>query len=112
ANTTSPYFGASITSVRNSSDVPLFFDSTWVDGEVQNGAPGSPVSSPLDLTGSTTGSASSPANDHWRFLIARHGRAINVCMADGSARRVGLEDTYQLIWHKGWVKYSLKLPVK
>ena len=48
--------------------------------------------------------------DHWRFLIARHGRAINVAFADGSARRVPLEETYMLQWAGVWAKYELELP--
>jgi hypothetical protein len=31
-------------------------------------------------------------------------------MADGSARRVPLEQTYLLRWTAGWVKYKLDLP--
>ena len=46
-------------------------------------------------------------NEHWRFLIARHGRGINGCMADGSARWVPLEETYQMKWNAVWQGYRL-----
>ena len=46
-------------------------------------------------------------NDQLRIWIARHGRGINMAFADGSARWVGLEDTYNLTWHPGWNRYIL-----
>ena len=52
--------------------------------------------------------AGSPA--HWRFLLARHGRGINVCFADGSARWVPLEETYRMKWSYNWTGYGLTLP--
>ena len=55
-----------------------------------------------------------PANspEHWRFLIARHGRGVNVAMGDGSARWVPLEETYMLTWKSSWKPYRLSsLPV-
>jgi prepilin-type processing-associated H-X9-DG protein len=65
------------------------------------------VQSPSNLDGDSL-----PANapEHWRFLIARHGRAVNAFFADGSARRVPLEETYLLTWKAGWIKYRLQLP--
>jgi prepilin-type processing-associated H-X9-DG protein len=51
------------------------------------------------------------AQEHWRFLIARHGRAVNGYMADGSARPIPLEETYQLTWKSDWNKYRLSLPL-
>jgi prepilin-type processing-associated H-X9-DG protein len=53
------------------------------------------------------------APEHWRFLISRHGRAINVCMADGSARAVPLEETYMLTWKQDWKPTKLfNLPLR
>jgi prepilin-type N-terminal cleavage/methylation domain-containing protein/prepilin-type processing-associated H-X9-DG protein len=101
------YWGGNIASVRGSSDVPVFFDSAWVDGLWTNGSVASPITPPPNLTGIPCATDPS-ANDSWRFLIRRHGRAINVCTADGSARRVPLEDTFQLKWFKTWERYSLK----
>jgi prepilin-type N-terminal cleavage/methylation domain-containing protein/prepilin-type processing-associated H-X9-DG protein len=108
------YFGSYIGSVKNSSEVPVFFDSVWIDGLVDNFAPGGsasspvPVETPPDLTGASVAVATTSGVDHWRFLIARHGRAINICFADGSARTVPLADTYQLDWHKDWYRYTLQ----
>jgi len=50
--------------------------------------------------------------DQFRFLMARHGRGINVAMADGSARWVQLEELYLMSWQDGWIKYRLHLPAK
>lgn len=100
-------FGANITAVRPSSEVPIFFDSIWVDGsDFPNGTPTAQAPPPPTLTGSGAGTGTSHV-DHWRFLIARHGRGINVAMADGSARWVPLEETFQLKWTPFWVKYTL-----
>jgi prepilin-type processing-associated H-X9-DG protein len=95
-----------ISHVRGLSEVPVFFDCNFVDVRAPNGTPDTPVQSPPDLRGDLPVSA--PA--HWRFLIARHGRAINVAMADGSAQRVPLEETYLLRWAGMWEKYRLTLP--
>jgi prepilin-type N-terminal cleavage/methylation domain-containing protein/prepilin-type processing-associated H-X9-DG protein len=105
-------FGSNITSLRPSSEVPIFFDSVGVDGsDFPNGTETAQAPAPPTLTGSAAGSTSHM--DHWRFLIARHGRGINVAMGDGSARWVPLEETFQLKWTPYWVKYSLtNLPRK
>jgi prepilin-type N-terminal cleavage/methylation domain-containing protein/prepilin-type processing-associated H-X9-DG protein len=95
-----------INQVRQLSEVPVFFDCTFVDVRAPNGSKDSPVQSPPDLRGDLPVSAP----QHWRFLIARHGRAINVATADGSARRVPLEETYMLRWAGLWERYTLSLP--
>jgi prepilin-type processing-associated H-X9-DG protein len=100
------YFGTTIQSMRGTSDVPVFFDSVWVDVIVSNGTATSPVQNPPDLTGVPSYTSGSP--QHWRFMLRRHGRAINVSMADGSAKRVLLEDLYQLKWAKNWQPYTFK----
>jgi prepilin-type processing-associated H-X9-DG protein len=64
------------------------------------------VQNPTDLTGVPSYTSGSP--QHWRFMLRRHGRAINVCMADGSAKRVPLEELYQMKWNKSWEKYTFK----
>lgn len=96
-----------ITSVGSLSDVPVFLDAAFVDVLPLNGSDASPVEPPPDLSGSDI-AATSP--EHWRFLLARHGRAVNACFADGSTRAVPLEQTYQLAWKTGWTKYRLALP--
>jgi prepilin-type N-terminal cleavage/methylation domain-containing protein/prepilin-type processing-associated H-X9-DG protein len=110
------YFGVSVTQIPHSSDVPLFFDSVWIDAEPQNYST-SPTSGnapmPPDLTGNADNGAKSPDMDHWRFLIARHGKAINVCFVDGSAATVPLNGVYQLTWGPGWTPYSFdNLPIQ
>jgi prepilin-type N-terminal cleavage/methylation domain-containing protein/prepilin-type processing-associated H-X9-DG protein len=96
-----------ISSMNNPSNVPVFFDAAAIDARPVNGSPGSPAEPPPDLRGQgiTVGSP-----EHWKFLLARHGRAVNVSMADGSARRVPLEETYLLGWKADWVEYRLQLP--
>ena len=88
-------------------DVPVFMDAAYVDCLPVNGSAAEPPKMPPDLlgTGVTVGSP-----DHWRFLLARHGRGINVNMADGSTRWVPLAETYMLTWKAGWTKYRLQLP--
>jgi prepilin-type N-terminal cleavage/methylation domain-containing protein len=97
-----------INSAKNPSDVPVFMDSIFADFRPINGAPAAPVSSPPNLRGD---SFPPTAPEHWRFLIARHGRGVNAFLADGSARWVPLEETYQLTFQSGWMKYRLKLPL-
>ena len=78
--------------------------SVYVDFAPVNGFEAFPASTPPNLKGDKF-----PLGppDQWRFLIARHGRGINACMADGSARWVPLEETYMLTWKSDWVKYRL-----
>jgi len=99
----SNYFGWNINKVKPIAEVPVFFDSTWVDGNDFGGGP--PYSIPPDLFGH--GAANTSKNDHWRFLIARHGHGINMCFCDGSAQWVKLEDTFQYRWKAKWTKYTL-----
>jgi prepilin-type processing-associated H-X9-DG protein len=59
---------------------------------------------PPDLTGNYAGGTGTPGQ--YRELIARHGRGINVVMADGSARYMGLGDLYTLNWVKGFHTFA------
>jgi prepilin-type N-terminal cleavage/methylation domain-containing protein/prepilin-type processing-associated H-X9-DG protein len=115
-NGNSAYGGGTgnIAGVRPAGDAPLFFDSVWIDGNsMTNGTLTSPPQAPPDLSGATVGSSEPAQCDQWRFLIARHGRAINICFADGHVSLVQLPDTYNYLWKDGWVKYSLpNLPKK
>jgi prepilin-type processing-associated H-X9-DG protein len=103
-----------ITGIKGLSDVPLFMDSVWLDTQPINGRAANPVDPPPNLTGGRVypgGPADRPSPpEHWYFLIARHGRGINVAMADGSARWVRLGETYMLKWRDDWVPYRLPLP--
>ena len=99
-----------ITAIRTVSNVPLLMDCAYSDVKPPNGSPVAQVSSPPDLRGTALTMLSL---DHWRFLLARHGRGINVCMVDGSVQRVALEDTYQMRWTAMWVPYRLTgLPLR
>ena len=103
------FFGANIAQVKPSSDVPVFFDCVWIDciGMI-NGTPTAQPPPPPNLTGASSPAGSGDGtNNHWRFLIKRHGRAINVAFADGSARRVPLEETYKMKWTPFWRPYAL-----
>jgi prepilin-type processing-associated H-X9-DG protein len=51
------------------------------------------------------------ALDHWKLLLARHGRGINVAMVDGSVHWTPLEDLYMLQWKGQWTKYRLRIPI-
>jgi prepilin-type N-terminal cleavage/methylation domain-containing protein/prepilin-type processing-associated H-X9-DG protein len=96
-----------LSAVQNPSNVPAFFDCAFLDAEPRNGAPDSPAPPPPDLSGN----ALMPGvPEHWKFTLARHGRGINVYMADGSATWVRLEDLYMLTWKAGWEPYRLPLP--
>jgi prepilin-type N-terminal cleavage/methylation domain-containing protein/prepilin-type processing-associated H-X9-DG protein len=93
------------------SDVPVLMDCAYVDLMPQNMTPDS-VTYPIDPSGKVdlTGKLAVPgAAEHWKILIARHGRGINVYMADGTARWVRLEDLYQLAWRANWQKFRLDL---
>jgi prepilin-type N-terminal cleavage/methylation domain-containing protein/prepilin-type processing-associated H-X9-DG protein len=109
------WFGGNISQVKPASEVPLYFDCVWIDciGMI-NGSPTAQPPPPPNLTGSSSPSGSGDGtNNHWRFLIARHGRAINVSFADGSAKRVPLEETYKMKWTPFWRPYALtNLPKK
>ena len=97
----------SVTALRDFSGTPAFMDCVWAETMPFNGSPPAPAEPPPDLTGSH---ATPGSPGHWKFLIARHGRGINVCMADGSVTWVPLEETYMLSWRNDWVKYLLTLP--
>ena len=98
-----------ITSAKKLWEVPVFLDSVAYDFQPKNGSPTIPVESPPNLRWENP---STSAPEHWRFLIARHGRGVNGVMADGSARWIPLEETYSLTWKTDWTKYRLSLPTR
>jgi prepilin-type processing-associated H-X9-DG protein/prepilin-type N-terminal cleavage/methylation domain-containing protein len=98
-----------INSVKDAGNVPAFMDCAYADAEPKQYSDAALTPVPPDLRGETLDEGSP---DHWRFLLGRHGRGINVCMADGSARWVRLEDTYMLKWKGDWQPYRLRLPGK
>ena len=95
-----------LTAFRDLPHTPVFLDSAWYEVQPQEQAEEAPVDPPPDLNGNVT-AGSEP---HWFFLLARHGRGINVCFADGSASWVPLEDTYRMKWSRYWKGYRLTLP--
>ena len=92
-----------LTAVRDTPNVPLFFDSAHPDVLPYMDAVQKP---PPNLRG--TDLFDKP--QHWRFLIGRHGRGVNVSMADGSARWARLDDMYMLTWKGDWIPRRLELP--
>jgi prepilin-type N-terminal cleavage/methylation domain-containing protein/prepilin-type processing-associated H-X9-DG protein len=93
-----------LAAVRNLWEVPVFLDCAFVDVRPTNGTELAQPPAPPNLRGDAI-TLGTP--DHWKFLLARHGRGINVVMADGSARWMSPEDTYTLTWKTGWAKYRL-----
>jgi prepilin-type N-terminal cleavage/methylation domain-containing protein len=110
------HFGFRITDVKPSTEVPIFYDCVWIDNiQMENGTPPGTTPGPPDPP-KDLGGARAPAGgayQHWRFLMARHGRGICFAFGDGSAKWVALEDTYQQKWTPYWRKYALNnLPKK
>lgn len=107
-------FGTKMNQLKPSSEVPLFFDSVWVDvTEVQNPLdphPAHPYQAPADLSGLSAAGTVNADQQQNRFLIARHGRGINICMADGSAKYVLLPDTFQYQWTPTFIRATLQTP--
>jgi prepilin-type N-terminal cleavage/methylation domain-containing protein/prepilin-type processing-associated H-X9-DG protein len=95
-----------ISQVKNLTEVPVFFDCSTFDSRPDLASVAIPVQPPNDLHGELPVGAP----DHWRLMIARHGRAINIGFADGSARRVPLEEIYMMQWATVWEKIPLHLP--
>ena len=95
--------------LKPSQDIPLFMDATWVDFHPLYGSPTAQPIPPPDLTGSgmLDPNATKQDHEHWRFLIARHGKAINVCFVDGHCATVPLNETYMMRWKQDWVPYLL-----
>jgi prepilin-type N-terminal cleavage/methylation domain-containing protein len=93
------------------SDVPVFMDAIYADVWPTNFTPDNKaVQAPPNLLGDkVTPGTSGKSQEHWKFLIARHGQGVNVYLANGGARWVRLEDMYQLAWKSGWMKYRLDL---
>ena len=86
-------------SVPRSSDVPVWFDCLWVDAW-----PRDFNTPPTDLFYGF--------NDigMGRLCVARHGMAINVAFADGSARKTPLADLWLLQWHETFKRQFLDIP--
>src|SRR5581483_9538907 len=106
----SAVWGTKITDVKQSTEVPLFFDDIWCDqdsvnqGTINSNGQVTPPPPPTDVQGSE---AEQGLGDHtYRMIIARHGYGINVCFADGHADWVNLRDLTTLHWRPDWVPYT------
>lgn len=99
--------GSCLALVIDPSNVPLFLDCAYPDVRplTRNGA--IPAETPPNLRGDALNDGSP---QHWRFLLGRHGRGINVATADGGAKWVRLDDTYRLTWNGDWQSAPLRLP--
>jgi prepilin-type N-terminal cleavage/methylation domain-containing protein/prepilin-type processing-associated H-X9-DG protein len=103
-------FGDSVTKLKPATEVPIFFDSTWCDiTNLHGGGVPAPVNGVITLSDPPTAFTGIPASGSGgtherRFLIARHGRGINMSFADGSARFVPLDDTLNVQWYQGFRK--------
>jgi len=106
-----------ITGLKQSPTIPVMFDSVWpdietgelVDAQVSGGQLTLPPASdtpagPLD--GGPIELGSGNAHHMWRFMIARHGYAINMLFADGHAQTVLLPDVTTYQWEKTWTPYT------
>jgi len=77
-----------ILAVSSPSEVPVWFDSAWVDAW-----PRETNTPPVDYNDILVGWIDGGMG---RLCIARHGVAVNVGFADGSARKVALPDLWLL----------------
>lgn len=96
-----------ILTIPDLADVPVFMDCVFADVRPEPAVPAVPPKMPTNLTGMQ---ATPATPELWKLLIARHGTAINVCMGDGSVRRVPLTDVYTLTWKSLWPSCTLSLP--
>ena len=96
-----------LSDIKDRDKVPVFVDCAYADAKPVNGSPAAPVKSPPDLTGRH---AAPGQPEHWKLILARHGRGVNVYRADGSAAWTRLDELYLLTWKAGWTPYRLALP--
>jgi len=97
----------SFSTLNDASNVPLFMDCAYADVMPMSRGKSISPEIPPNLTGE---SLTDRSPEHWRFLLGRHGRGINVAMADGGAKWVRLDDTYTLRWTADWEPLRLRLP--
>ncbi len=75
---------------------PVFADSFWVGSW-----PFEEYTPPADFLGAGPFS-DDPRYYMGRFLVDRHGMAVNVGCVDGSAEKIDLEDMWTLRWHRNF----------
>lgn len=103
--------------VRNTTETPLMMDCKWRGGgpgyPPDNSSPAvsmKPSAAGLDGRGDDPAQAQDPggsagAEIGW-FTMARHGKAVNGCFVDGSARSVKLPKLWELSWSKNYDPYA------
>ena len=94
---------AKLSSVRQSSEVPMVADSTWVGSWPDNNdqvLPDIKTGWGYHQNGYFMG----------RFCIDRHRRAINVAFVDGHVARVELQDLWKMRWHRQSTPRDVKIP--
>jgi prepilin-type N-terminal cleavage/methylation domain-containing protein/prepilin-type processing-associated H-X9-DG protein len=98
------YWHKMFTAKGGGTDVPVVGDSNWVGSWPDN--------NDIVLGGKYQTGWTPHANGYFmgRFVIARHGRAINMGFLDGSARRVELPELWKLRWHRLSVPRDVTLP--
>jgi len=87
----------------DSSMVPVFADSAWVDGWPKET---DPVPPNLQTSSNQT------EQMMWRFCMKRHDWSINVVFADGHAQNVDLNGLWQLKWNKLFKQMKVSVPRK
>jgi prepilin-type N-terminal cleavage/methylation domain-containing protein/prepilin-type processing-associated H-X9-DG protein len=94
---------AKLSSVRQSSEVPIVADSIWVGSWPDN--------NDLVLPQIKTGWGQHQ-NGYFmgRFCIDRHRRAINTAFVDGHVSRMELQDLWKLRWHRQSAPKDVKVP--
>jgi len=92
-----------LSSVRQSSEVPMVADSIWVGSWPDNN----------DVVLPDTKAGWGYHQDGYfmgRFCIDRHRHAINVAFVDGHVSRVELQDLWKQRWHRQSVPNDVKVP--
>jgi len=86
--------------VKNSSNIPLLLDCSWVDGW--------PDSSDKPPTYDGQWDYWALNNNMQRYCINRHDGTVNVLFLDSSVRSIGLKQLWRLKWHR---TYNLNAPL-
>ncbi len=97
------YYFESPDKAKSVSDVPVFGDSAWINGNPDDLTPANnPGGRVLPSATFNEDRAGSPvwALDMGRYQMLRHNnRGINMSFADGSARFIELEELWDMEWH-------------
>ncbi len=94
---------------RDATVSPVFFDCAWYGAQPDSIASGNlngviPPYKDYFYKQLTSGNINSFLYDMARICIYRHGKAINICFADGSVRQVPCAQLWNLEWYRGFNK--------